>query len=800
MENGQQSNGKNRIHGEVPPAPRFEATAAAPLGRMAYGDVIERESDVESGDGSLLEYGRMLARNKGTPAIAACLGMLAGLLLSLPQTPIYQGRTSLEIESLNENFFNLREVNPTTVNSRFNTEFEIATQVKILQSRALVGKVVDALQLDRKPRFNASGGRLSAWRQALGLADPEPVPARERAIEAAAASFRVEPSRRTRIVEIVSEWPDPDLAADFSNTLADAFIEHNLEARWKSTRRSGEWLSRQLDELRVKLEKSEERLQRYARQSGLLFTDEKDSVAEQRLAQLQAELSRAQGERISKQSRFELARGVEPESLPGIVDNTTLRGYQVRLTELRRELAELDSRFTPAHQKVKGAAAQVGELEAALEAERSHIIERIRNDYEAALRRERLLADDYANQAGLVSEQAGRSIQYNIYKREVDTNRELYDNLLRRVKEAGVASAMRAGNIRIVDRAQPPRTAVKPDHRINSLLGLLGGLLLGVAFVIVSERADRTLRQPGDISNYLRVPELGVIPSSAAALGSRSRGRRKQAAVSASVGPAALLTAGQTASNEAVELTAWRQKPTLMAESFRAALTSILFAGSNGSSPEMLVVSSPSPGEGKTTVVSNLAICLSEINRRVLLIDADMRKPRVHKVFDIPNGWGLSDLLRGSGEAADETPIEQFAVKTGIPNLYVLPSGTPTRSIPNLLHSPRTAEVLARCRREFDTVLIDTPPMMQISDARVLGRMADAVVLVLRAGQTTRGTARAAAERFRDDGTHLLGTILNSWNPSTNGYGYYDSYRCYDGYYGDREESEDAEKAANKTV
>ena len=269
----------------------------------------------------------------------------------------------------------------------------------------------------------------------------------------------------------------------------------------------------------MKLEKSEERLQRYARQSGLLFTDEKDSVAEQRLAQLQAELSRAQGERISKQSRFELARGVEPESLPGIVDNTTLRGYQVRLTELRRELAELDSRFTPAHQKVKGAAAQVGELEAALEAERSHIIERIRNDYEAALRRERLLADDYANQARLVSEQAGRSIQYNIYKREVDTNRELYDNLLRRVKEAGVASAMRAGNIRIVDRAQPPRTAVKPDHRINSLLGLLGGLLLGVAFVIVSERADRTLRQPGDISNYLRVPELGVIPSSAAAAG-----------------------------------------------------------------------------------------------------------------------------------------------------------------------------------------------------------------------------------------------------------------------------------------
>ena len=799
MDYGKRPNGADRVNGEALPVRRFEAAPAAPPARMAYGEPADWESDEERGDGSLLEYGRMLARNKGVPAIAACLGAVVGLLLSLPQTPIYRGRTSIEIESLNENFFNLREVNPTTANSRFSTELDIATQVKILQSRALVGKVVDGLQLEGKPEFSAAPGRVSAWKQALGLGGPEPAPPRERAIEAALGSFTVEPSRRTRIVEIVSEWPDPDLAADFANTLADTFIEHNLEARWKSTQRSGEWLSRQLNELRVKLEKSEERLQRYARQSGLMFTAEKDSVAEQRLAQLQAELSRAQAERITKQSRFELARRVEPESLPDIVHNTTLRGYQVRLTELRRELAELDSRFTPAHHEVKSAAAQVGSLEAALQKERSHVIERIQNDYETALKRERLLADDYANQARLVSEQAGRSIQYNIHKREVNTNRDLYDNLLKRVKEAGVASAMRAGNIRIVDRAQPPRRAVRPDHRVNSLLGLLGGLLLGVAFVIVSERADRTLRQPGDVANYLRLPELGVIPASTAEPGSRSRSRRRRG-VTAPPGPAALLSAGQPTSSEAVELTAWQQKPTLVAESFRATLTSILFTGSNGTSPDVLVVSSPSPGEGKTTVVSNLAICLSEINRRVLLIDADMRKPRVHKVFDIPNRWGLSDLLCRPAGADDDTPMEQFAVKTEVPNLYVLPSGTPTHSIPNLLHSPRTAELLARCRREFDTVLIDTPPMMQISDARVLGQMADAVVLVLRAGQTTRGTARAAAERFRDDGTHLLGTILNSWDPSTNGYGYYDSYRYYDGYFGEREESADGDAAGEKTA
>ena len=800
MEHPKKTDGVTPIAPEGLVTRRVETSGVEPPVRMVYGEVVDRESEEDGGSGSLFEYGRILARNKGTPLIAACLGALAGFLLSLPQTPIYQGRATLEIESLNENFFNLREVNSTTVNSRFNTEFDIATQVKILQSRALIGKVVDHLELDAGERFTASESRFSAWRGVLGLPEPPPVPPRERAIESSLAAFRVEPSRRTRIVEIVSEWPDPVLAADFANTLAEAFIEHNLESRWKSTQRSGEWLGRQLNDLRVKLEHSEERLQRYARQSGLLFTGDQDSVAEQRLAQLQSELSRAQAERISKQSRFEMARGVEPEMLPDIVENTTLRGYQVRLTELRRELADLSSHFTPAHHKVKSTGAQVAALESALAEERSHVIIRIQNDFETSLRREKLLADDYANQARLVSEQAGRAIQYNIYKREVDTNRELYDNLLKRVKEAGVASAMRAGNIRIIDRAEPPRKSVKPDHGVNALLGLLAGVLVGVAFVIVSERTDRTLRRPGDVANYLRVPELGVIPSSAAGPGSRSKGRRKQAAVSAEVGPIGLLPAARSETGESVELTSWQQKPTLVAESFRATLTSILFAGSNGSAPDLLVVSSPSPGEGKTTVVSNLAICLAEINRRVLLIDADMRKPRVHKVFDIPNRWGLSDLLRRPAGTDDEMPIEQSAVKTSVPNLYVLPSGSPTHSIPNLLHSPRTAEVLARCRHEFDTVLIDTPPMMQISDARVLGQMADAVVLVLRAGQTTRATARAATERFLEDGTHLLGTILNSWNPSSNGYGYYDSYRYYDGYYGDRDDAEDAEKAAEKTA
>ena len=764
-------------HSSVPARPIDVAGPPAPT---RYVDAVVNDYLDASDSEGLLEYWRVLWRHKATILVGAFLGTLLGFLVSLPQTPIYRARTAIEIETLNENYLNLREINPTTASGSVAREFEISTQVKVLESRSLAEKVVDRLRLHERPEFQHA-------------------PAREQALEVAAANFYVVPTRRTRIVEIFSEWPDPALAAEFANALAETFIEHNLETRWKSTQRSGEWLTKQLEELRVKLEQSEEKLQQYARISGLLFTSEKGSVAEQRLSQLQLELSKAEADRIGKQSRFEIANTSLPESLPDILDNGPLGTYQLKLTDLRRQLAELSARFTSAHPKFKAVQVQIDQLDTVVAKERAHIVGRIRNEYETARRREKLLRNDYANQSRFVAEQGSRAIQYNIYKREVETSRQLYDNLLQRVKEAGVASAMRASNIRIIDPAKPPRSPHKPNHILNALLGLLSGTLLGIVFVFVGERADRTLKQPGDATQHLRVPELGVIPSSTRD-SPRPKGygyfhgsrRRKQLNGSSSPSTGNGKPEGAaTESTETVELTSWQRKPTLIAESFRATLTSILFAGENGTRPRVLVVTSPSPGEGKTTVVSNLAICLAEINRRVLLIDADMRKPRVHKIFDIANRRGLSDLLRESG-TIEQRGLASFVSGTEIPGLFVLPSGSPTHSIPNLLHSVRTPELISCAKEEFDTVLIDTPPMMQISDARVLGQMSDAVILILRAGQTTRDTAKAASERFLEDGTRVLGTVLNSWNPKANGYGYYDN-DYYEYYYAEKEEQPSAQ-------
>jgi succinoglycan biosynthesis transport protein ExoP len=228
---------------------------------------------------------------------------------------------------------------------------------------------------------------------------------------------------------------------------------------------------------------------------------------------------------------------------------------------------------------------------------------------------------------------------------------------------------------------------------------------------------------------------------------------------------------------------AWSQKPSMMADSFRGTLTSIIFSKHGGDRPRVLVLTSANPGEGKTTVVTNLAIALTENSRRILLIDADMRRPRIHELFDLKNHCGLSDLLKARTPLSRD-PVDVMVQHTQVPGLYALTSGTVEAGASNLLYSPRLAELLLKMRGVFDTVLIDTPPMLHLPDARVLGKLSDAVVMVLRAGETTRDVAVAACQRFREDGTPLLGTILNGWNPAVNGYGY--DYKHYEAYYARR--------------
>lgn len=707
------------------------------------------------GQGGILAYWRILRRHKGVFLLITFLGGLAGGLSTVPQAPVYKARTSLEIQSLNENFLNMRDVNPN-VTPAGSPEYEIQTHVGVLQSKTLIDRVITRLG----HRLPVTNDRVSAWCRLLRLSEPVGEEfRRELSYQLAAKNLKVRAQPNTRLIEVLYDSTDPQLAADFANTLTREFIEQNLEGRWQTTQHTGDFLARQMEDLKIKLEKAEESMQGYARTSGLLFTAEKDNVAEQKLRQVQDELGRAQADRVARQSRYELAAAASAETLGEVLDDPALKDIQARLTELRRQLAELTSMLTLANPRVQKVQSQIAALESAREAHRWNILRRIQNDYGAANRREKLLAASYAAQAQLVTSQAEKISHYGILKREVETLRELYDAMLQRVQEAGIASALRASNVRIIDVAQRPRRPYKPNLPVSATLGMLASGFLGVVFVVLRERADRSIQQPGEPGLFLGVPEFGVIPVA-----------RPERRMLGATGPPSILRNAALATS--------RSRDFNITEAFGNVLTSLLFTGENGSRPRVIVLSSANPSEGKTTIAFNLGIALAEIHQRVLLIDADLRTPKLHRIFELDSEVGLSDLLRSAtalngalptprgsdAEGPRRQAIGNFVHQTSISKLDVVPSGSGD-SAANLLYSPRLAEFLKRAREEYDIVLIDTPPMLTMSDARVVARHADGVIMVVRAHQTTRDAAQLACQRFSEDGTKVLGTILNQWRP-----------------------------------
>ena len=843
------------------PARRDQSGPPANLTDLNYAS----DPNSEPGGGGLLEYWRILSRRKGTVFLIAFAGALAGFLVTIPQQQIFQAHTTLEILSTNDTFLNQKQINPTSETGASGDQTDIQTQIRILQSESLIERVLTKLK-SASPASETTPSKVPSWRKMLNLPDLAPSDDRQRALSYAVSNLKIRNVPQTRIIEVTIDSTSPKTAADFANALASEYIEQHLESHYKTTEKTGEWLGKQIDDMRVKLERSADSLQQYARQAGLFFSsDEKTNISEEKLRQVQTTLTAAQSDRISKQSRWEMANASSPEALPDILNDPTLQTYQAKLTELTRQIAELRATYTADNQKVMRIQAQIEPIQNAFLKARGDILKRIKNEYDESLRREKLLAADYGAQRGIVTGEGEKSIQYNILKREVDSNRQLYDAMLQQMKAATLASALQASNIRVVDPGKEPARPYKPSIPNSAGIGLLSGCFLGMALVIMQERANRAIQEPGETAFYTNLPELGVVPSSDMGVrtwsygptssSSKKTSSRKRSKTATSIiaeeqrriVPSQILpTITQPDLATRVELITWQKKPSMVAESFRATLVSILFSGTNGSRPRVMVVTSCSPAEGKSTIVSNLGIAVSEVNQRVLLIDADLRKPRLHEIFGLKNDSGLSDLLRSkeplstlqppasaggyppngtspaegsekwgdipsegkhqpqSSSNAGVSPhfspdvpphssnghaplsLADLIQPTAIPDLWVLTSGPATAAATSLLYSTRMQELLKILKTQFETIFLDTPPMLQIPDARVLGKMVDRVIMVVRAGKTTRDAALAARQRFSEDGTNILGTILNDWNPkrSPNGYygysgGYYGSYKGY---------------------
>ena len=708
--------------------------------------------------GSVLDYWAMLGSHRLLFSAFTIAGLLVALGVSLAQAPVYRAHTSIEIQDANNELLNMKLVSPVAQSAPVDALTDVQTQIKILQSNTLIERALEQLHISSLADLNPHPNDTAGWRHILkpiaGAAESETL------TEAAAKNLKVSVAGQTRIVEVAFDATEPDLAARFANALTSEFIDQNMQARWQMSHQTSEWLLGQLDDVRGKLHGSENALQAYARRQGLIYTGDKQNVSEEKLRQLQAELSKAQADRVEKQSRFEIAGTAAAGTLPEVLNDANLQALETSLADLRRKQAELGVTFTPDYSRTKTLRAETAALESAIDEKRAAIVSRIDNELREARRREQLLTTAYATQTVLVTGDSEKSIQYEMLKREVDTNRQIYEAMLQRVKESAIASAMKASNVRVIDPAKPPLHPYKPNVPIASAAGLLCGAMFGLVTIVIRARTDSSVHEPGDAGLLLGIPELGVIPAAA-------RGRKSSSPV------LTLFHPDNEFDNPGNQLTLSIGNSPAVADSFRTVLASIIF-GEATERKRVLVITSASPGEGKTTAAANLAITLANMNRRVLLIDGDIRSPRIHDIFGLDNSMGITDLLRKT--PADDS-FDSLIRRTASENLYVLTSGPAIQAGADLLFSRAMPALIARCRERFDMVIIDAPPVLSMPDARVLARTADAAVLIARAGRTTRPAVQAAFRRLVDDHTPVLGIILNGWNVKSSPYKYYAPYR-----------------------
>ena len=721
---------------------------------------------------SVSAYGNLLWKKKRVVLSFMAIGLFLSVLFSILQKPVYRSRAVLEIQDLNENFLNIEGQDPTAASSGGSTsDSYIQTQINVLQSRALLVKVIQKMGLRPKP---ARPSLSSLWRkvphESGALADDSVF------LDDVASHLTVRVMGETHDVEILFDSDDPHLAANFCNTLVAEFASRSREMRWDSTQATSEWLTGHLTELKAKLDAQESELQQYAATSRLILTGESGKedkdISGQKLLELQDELSKAHAIRTQKQAAYEAAETEPVESLAQTLDDATIRDYQEKLTDLRRQLADLSTTMTPGHYRVQQVQAQIAEMEGSLNRQRSRILERLKNEFQEARRHEDLLAASYQSQTAVVSDKSSKVIHYTTLKNELETTRTLYDALTQRVKQAGLAAAMRASNVLVVDPAHPPALPYRPNYRLNTAVGTFAGLFLGLWFVVLRQDWNQNIQVPGTTPAYLNLPELGVIPRI---------GSDKRPLFSAFENDAARANSLTDSSTDAAQLAvraasalATLRTTSPMAEAFRATLTSILLPNASSDRPRLIVITSPSAAAGKTTVTTNLGVAMAEIGRRVLLVDGDLRRPRLHRLFGLSNEKGFSDVLSGSESAIT------LMCATQVPNLFVMPSGRLENNLSSLLHSTQLNEFYADVRAKFDLVLIDAPPALPVFDARLLARPADGVIVVIRAGKTKPEVVQGVCQRLAEDGTHVLGTILNSWDFSDGErYGYGGDYGTY---------------------
>jgi succinoglycan biosynthesis transport protein ExoP len=722
-----------------------------------------------------VNYSALLRRHRN--AVAAIVGgtLLLSVLYTLVAPKVYKSEVILEVMGINQDFMNSKEVDPTS--NQVTGDQYIETQTKLLKSPPVVARTAQVLGPKVPAAIASSEGLFGTVRGWIGSPAAVTPAEGEAVILKMLDDAKVKEDGTSDLISLTVLGPEPQLTADTANTLTQQFIEQAQDARGSSAGDTNKFLTGQLTDARKKLQDSENDLQNYARQTGIVIPSEsQESVAADKLRQIQGDLAKAEADEAETQSQVEVSHSNPAEALPQVLDDPTLRDNRARLADLRRQLSDLSVTLTPQNYKIQQLNAQIADLEQQSAHQRADIVKRLGVQNSATARRKQLLNQAYNQQLGVVSDQSVKEVRYNILKKEVDANRDIYQSMLQRVKEASIVAALRSSDVRVVSPGTTPTSPYRPSLPLNLSLGLLLGLTFSTCYILLRERNDASLRSPGQSVKHLNVPELAVIPSARIGNSERIPLTLRNLSTALTDGKNTL-TGGNSALDK--DMVQWCQDETMMADAYRSAITSILLSRVNGVSPRVILITSPRPKAGKTTTVANLGISLAEIGQRVLLIDGDLRRPRLGKLFGLQFATGLSDALIDGGSGA--ITLDSVIRTSPVPGLSVLPGGSEPANISKLLHSTYLDSLIETARSEYDFVLIDSPPMMGMADARLLSRNADGVILISRAGETSPEQLGEARERLADDGTLVIGTILNGCDLRIEDPSYVNGYNSYAG-------------------
>ena len=693
---------------------------------------------------------------KGRLLIAGCtaVAVLLALLLCLISKPTYKATVVLDIGKEKASPFDIGSVQAGY--APYDPEY-VPTQIRLMSSREVAERVVQKMKLTGNKAVAPGEGLLSRWRgvratgrNSAGQLVTDTAIAVQENVEAAHI-------RRTNLVELSYVGASPKLAAAIANALANAYIDWTLESKLMVVKHASKFLTSQIEQLKNEIAKKDGELQSYSKQKDIISVDPQNNVTLQKLEALNRDYAAAVTDRIATEARFREFQNGSAVSIADSLSNGFVSQLRNDQAKLEREYAEKLNLYKPQWPAMQQLKAQIDKgrqnLNSVIQETVGKARDISRTDYLTAQRREEALSGVLKGQKGEAMVLNSDAIEYNNLKVEVETKRALLDELLKRQAETSVMSGLsgeRISNIRVVDRALSPPSRFRPSVMRYTALALLAGLALGIAVTLSIELLDRRLRSLEQVEQFLRVPALGIIPASGA--GKKTRGIRS--------------IAGGTA--RGIELVPHEQPRSIGAEAYRSFRTSLLLSRAGG--VHSIAITSAFPSEGKTSTSVNLAIVLGQLGKRVLLIDADLHRPRIHSVLRISNRVGLVSIL------AENLAPSAAITTTAMPGLSVLPSGPSTPNPSGLLSSSAMTTLLEFARQNFDFVVLDTPPVSPVADAMLLGHQADGVVICIDSEKTAREHVARVRDQLTRSGVTILGALLNNVDVTDRAGSHYAAY------------------------